>query len=164
MRRRSRTRRVLKWVGALACLVVVLAYGVTLCWKAVGLNSGENFAVNLRGGAVIVYWKVQDIPRMTPVTARQPGHWVYPATQGWADIAKVWSREALRPRLYFQAGLRWVNIPLWLPLVVAAVPTGVLFWRDRRRTPPGHCQNCGYDLTGNVSGRCPECGTPTANG
>ena len=24
--------------------------------------------------------------------------------------------------------------------------------------PPGHCQDCGYDLTGNVSGRCPECG------
>jgi hypothetical protein len=24
------------------------------------------------------------------------------------------------------------------------------------------CSNCGYDLTGNTSGRCPECGTPTA--
>ncbi len=29
----------------------------------------------------------------------------------------------------------------------------------RRRIPPGHCQKCGYNLTGNVSGRCPECGT-----
>lgn len=28
--------------------------------------------------------------------------------------------------------------------------------------PPGYCQNCGYDLTGNVSGRCPECGKETA--
>jgi hypothetical protein len=26
---------------------------------------------------------------------------------------------------------------------------------------PQHCRECGYDLTGNVSGRCPECGTPT---
>jgi len=26
----------------------------------------------------------------------------------------------------------------------------------------GHCANCGYDLTGNVSGLCPECGTATA--
>lgn len=24
---------------------------------------------------------------------------------------------------------------------------------------PGHCRRCGYDLTGNVSGVCPECGT-----
>ncbi len=28
--------------------------------------------------------------------------------------------------------------------------------------PPGHCRNCGYDLTGNVSGRCPECGSEVA--
>jgi hypothetical protein len=28
----------------------------------------------------------------------------------------------------------------------------------RRRHPPGHCQACGYNLTGNVSGVCPECG------
>jgi len=26
--------------------------------------------------------------------------------------------------------------------------------------PPGHCVRCGYNLTGNVSGVCPECGTP----
>ena len=30
------------------------------------------------------------------------------------------------------------------------------------RTPPiypwGHCRHCGYNLTGNISGRCPECG------
>ncbi len=26
-------------------------------------------------------------------------------------------------------------------------------------TPPNHCQNCGYNLTGNTSGTCPECGT-----
>ena len=32
----------------------------------------------------------------------------------------------------------------------------------KRPYPPGHCRRCGYDLTGNVSGRCPECGTPTA--
>lgn len=26
-----------------------------------------------------------------------------------------------------------------------------------------HCVNCGYDLTGNVSGTCPECGRPAKN-
>jgi predicted Zn-ribbon and HTH transcriptional regulator len=38
------------------------------------------------------------------------------------------------------------------------IPTAILFRRDRRRFPPSHCQRCGYDLTGNMSGVCPECG------
>ena len=29
----------------------------------------------------------------------------------------------------------------------------------RHKYAPGHCQTCGYDLTGNTSGVCPECGT-----
>jgi len=32
-------------------------------------------------------------------------------------------------------------------------------WRTRRRIPPGHCPKCSYNLTGNTSGVCPECGT-----
>ena len=31
-------------------------------------------------------------------------------------------------------------------------------WREWRRKPFGHCQKCGYNLTGNTSGVCPECG------
>ena len=30
--------------------------------------------------------------------------------------------------------------------------------RRAARMASGHCGKCGYDLTGNVSGRCPECG------
>jgi len=55
-------------------------------------------------------------------------------------------------------GKTWdLILPLWIPFLVVAVPTTYLWWTDRR-IPPGHCQNCGYNLTGNVSGVCPECG------
>ena len=30
--------------------------------------------------------------------------------------------------------------------------------RHDPRFKPGHCRSCGYDLTGNLSGVCPECG------
>jgi hypothetical protein len=30
--------------------------------------------------------------------------------------------------------------------------------RAKKKYPAGHCQCCGYNLTGNVSGVCPECG------
>ena len=57
---------------------------------------------------------------------------------------------------------RFGTIPLWLPFLAIATPTTILWYFDRpRRVRPGHCQHCGYDLTGNTSGICPECGTPS---
>jgi hypothetical protein len=67
---------------------------------------------------------------------------------GWVDVGKAIT------------GDRWINIPIWLALFAIAVPT-VILWQLDRRPPPGHCQRCGYDLTGNVSGQCPECGSAT---
>ena len=55
-----------------------------------------------------------------------------------------------------------IHIPLWGPLVLLLAWPTVAFlrgplrrWRRRRK---GLCLACGYDLTGNVSGVCPECG------
>jgi hypothetical protein len=62
-------------------------------------------------------------------------------------------------------GLAWpgynIDVALWLPAVLLAVlpVTAVVRAATRRRRVPEGCPNCGYDLTGNVSGRCPECGT-----
>ncbi len=39
---------------------------------------------------------------------------------------------------------------------------GIPFRLGRRKHPPGHCQRCGYNLTGNTSGTCPECGAQSA--
>jgi len=47
-------------------------------------------------------------------------------------------------------------IPHWLTNLLVWSPFFIL-WRKSRKPAPGHCQGCGYDLTGNQSGRCPEC-------
>lgn len=48
-------------------------------------------------------------------------------------------------------------------LVIAlAALEAALHRRFDRRAWPGHCTACGYNLAGNTSGTCPECGTPTA--
>jgi hypothetical protein len=55
--------------------------------------------------------------------------------------------------------------PAWtVALLFALLPTLRLagWWRKRPRFGAGRCSACSYDLAGNVSGVCPECGTPVA--
>lgn len=46
-------------------------------------------------------------------------------------------------------------------LLLGLLMTGPVLFIDyvKERPPPGGCYACGYDLTGNASGICPECGT-----
>ena len=59
-----------------------------------------------------------------------------------------------------------VVFPLWFPfLLFFAYPVLAFIWgpwRRHRHRRKGLCLKCGYDLTGNVSGRCPECGEATS--
>ena len=78
------------------------------------------------------------------------------------EIASIWWPSA-EPFDYTWGCLHsWTTVkgqavaaPFWPVLVMACCPT-IIWWRRDRRPKPGHCP-CGYDLTGNVSGRCPEC-------
>jgi hypothetical protein len=60
---------------------------------------------------------------------------------------------------------RDIRVAHWVvALLFALLPGAALFRRLIRRRPgPGMCVNCGYNLTGNVSGVCPECGKPISN-
>lgn len=51
-----------------------------------------------------------------------------------------------------------IYIPLGLPVVMLAGVSTSVIWKTRKRIPEGHCRQCGYDLTGNESGVCSECG------
>ncbi len=50
--------------------------------------------------------------------------------------------------------------PAYGPFLAFALAWQSRIWK-RRVKPPGHCRRCDYDLTGNESGRCPECGEAT---
>lgn len=53
-----------------------------------------------------------------------------------------------------------LTLPHSLFFTLFAIPA-IILWRHSRRRGPNDCRKCGYNLTGNTSGRCPECGTPT---
>lgn len=65
---------------------------------------------------------------------------------------------------HFQMGPRGgaVQVPHLVLMVLAVLPIVGIAARKAHRAAtqtPGKCRHCGYDLTGNTSGICPECGT-----
>ncbi len=55
-----------------------------------------------------------------------------------------------------------IKFPLWAPFLMFCIPPAVAFvqgpLRRYRRRNRNQCIQCGYSLTGNTSGICPECG------
>ena len=50
--------------------------------------------------------------------------------------------------------------PHWFITLIFALGPAIwlIKWNKRRKLSPNTCPGCGYDLTGNESGACPECG------
>ena len=55
--------------------------------------------------------------------------------------------------------LIYVPMPILVMTIMLTVLSFRIIEKLKRRPLPGHCQKCSYDLTGNLSGVCPECGT-----
>jgi hypothetical protein len=59
-----------------------------------------------------------------------------------------------------------IRVPTWSLVFFFSVPPVIWSWwwvrnrRSRRRLLGNQCVACSYDLTGNASGTCPECGAP----
>ena len=73
----------------------------------------------------------------------------------------MWDPDEVRPMVV----LTDLTIPLWMLCPLTAILPAVWlrrYRRDRRLRTDGmpHCTQCDYNLTGNVRGICPECGTP----
>ncbi len=134
----NRTRRIAKWGGVAVCVLIAVVWIVSI-FHDFGFMD-RHIMVGFDRGNII---------------AGQPPQWFGFADGSWAEEAPQFERYWL-PTYFFGGAGSGVIIPLWLLLLLTFIPTFILWRRDR--IPPGHCQRCGYDLTGNVSGRCPECG------
>ena len=170
----SRVRRVLKWAGLICCIVLLVAMGFSFRWW---VGYGSSPLVSSQGGVVCMLKSGAIDCNGAPVLFGPPRGGTWTLKQGWwvTDVAHDmfgftppdgWLSYLLRPRIAgafpaseYAIGL--LRIPLAPPLIGLAAVTAFLWYRDRL-IPPGCCKECGYDLTGNVSGICPECGTAIA--
>ncbi len=147
MPRRHQVRRVAKWIGYATCAVIAVNALVSLQWRF-GVVRDDWAVLVQRSGVCFDWWW------------HLAGHAQMVRDEVWYPTGAFAYRDTGRTLLadMLQQFTPAVIIPHWILFAIAVVPTVYLRWRYRR-PPRGHCQSCGYDLTGNVSGRCPECGS-----
>ena len=147
----SRFRRVAKWVGLVVCVVVFVMLAVNTR-VAFGYKCRDG-QLGITKGAARVVWSS---PNIGPVR---------PDDSGWFATIHDFTIDAASPSVdsvvdSVADGVFFVvvvYIPLWMPFTLAAIPTAILWHRDRRTVKPGYCVKCGYDLRASKK-VCPECG------
>ena len=128
-------------------------------------------------------WADRPVYRGEYVTA--PGEWVFIEHLSYAPmfplrISRPWGARPQPPRWFWfnhsTAPGNPFNCEIVVPYRTIALASGVLpsvwlmlLWvrrhrRRRYRARHGLCIHCGYDLQGNVSGVCPECGKSLGEG
>ena len=137
---RSRPRQILKWAALTGSLFVTcLIVGSHCSVLNVEIHATNSYELGIGAGRLY-------LARLSPFSV-QPAR-----PRGWG-IRRGEDHWDYRP---WQARF-FVDVPLW-PVWVLLVPITVIMFRRDRPAPLSVCRNCGYNLTGNVSGRCPECG------
>lgn len=147
----------------MCCLLLLVAFAASLRWRmgcCLGSRTADRLgSVSVTEGALKVAYVSKNqkgyITRWPVLLScgilRNPMPW-----KPWFDL-RVIARTPLHPGPNKKDRAYILYVPLWLPFVVVLISTA-FFWHRDRRILPGHCRKCGYDLTGNVSGVCPECG------
>jgi hypothetical protein len=138
----NRPRDVTKWVvmvaSGLMAAVTALSLVVSVYWVGdVGGGLHRGMGLELNRGQLRL--------------GRTPNWYVHGFELSWATSPWMWG---FAPE---QGSATWgIALPLWIPLFVLSVPAYCM-WRpiDRGRSL---CPRCSYDLTGNTTGVCPECG------
>jgi hypothetical protein len=138
--------------------LLILLVWIASMWVC-AIPQGRGWTVNIDSGAV----------KLTTGNAEAEKDWplFHLSFTHLPDAFRDWSAGFQMPskhdRVFCSSG--WGTqyvLPLWVPLAVSAIPS--LWLAERRygryqRVPKGCCEKCRYDLTGNLSGICPECGS-----
>ena len=154
---RSSWPKRLKVIGLVLCLMMLALWVFSVMFGSFYAPASGQWSVGTLFGRIVLDAGPIQNPgwRYTPF---YPQWKVYAAKMPWTEFAQR------------MLGFGWpvkmitgqILIPVWLLVVAVGFPTAILCWRDRRRPKAGFCKVCKYDLTGNVSGTCPECGTEYA--
>lgn len=141
--RRSVAWGIAKWLGSALCLMTIAMWALSLFCGAELMI--DDVFVWVNKGDMGIAWTPRWNPTQTVKIDVGP-----PLGSGvFGTAPSFW----FVPRIGLES-----TVPLWIVLGLTGIPTALLWRSCRRRTYPGHCEICGYDLRGSPSDRCPECG------
>lgn len=150
---RSLAMRTIRKAGLVLCVLLAASLVGSLYWGGGYIGATRTIVLSRGAVAFLIY-------------TRDPGDYVgwigYGIAANSPDPAVRWwpsYDDSISPAAgpYPAQRTRRLVLPLWIPWLFVAMPT-VILWRREARGPVGCCAHCGYDLTGNVTGVCSECG------
>ena len=146
---RKRLRSTIKWGGAVLTVLLLVVWVGSAWWWCNFIPRSVSYAMAIERGTLAVEW-VTPAPTLPDRYLGWHTGWSRPFRLMW------WFR--LESGTVVRGGTATeVVVPLWFGAFSFGLPTIILWFGDRRRAP-GLCIKCGYDLRGNASGVCPECG------
>jgi hypothetical protein len=146
-----------RWIcGGLAAAFALL-WVFTLFVCVMHVLPGKSLTVISGGG---ITWTTDSPVDNVPGKPLASAFFHYP--EGWSIRASgtlsSWRSVQFLCWTYVNYG-SLVKTPLWMPPLVFACPSAIMWERRLRRKRQGACVNCGYDLAGlPPSAVCPECG------
>jgi hypothetical protein len=168
-------RRIFSLASVLSLLLFAggLALGTGSYWWEDGfvwVNTRRTATQFFQWGWIVDSWHGRiSLSRWSDVEARSDD-----AERSSRPTGFYWDHETVTPPRYGEPWFgfeRWsssddqgvlIKCPIWLPApLVLLLPCISVYrrFKSRRRLTNGSCTTCGYELTGNTSGVCPECGT-----
>lgn len=133
-----------KWVCSIGCLLCIGAMLMTVWWRLPVLQIKPNvveYDLLLTSGCVKI------------IQHEWPQKFVSGPADPW-----VWLPELVMDTQVGSPNDWIVLVPVWMLLAPMMVGAWT-YWRLSKRRLAGQCLTCGYNLTGNASGTCPECGS-----
>jgi len=151
------------WAGAPGpgSAVVVVERGEVLVITCGGWPRGSAWQVKSEGISSASSYS----PGIAPDVRNVSGNWSFDvpgvevlSQRGWLILPRAAGTVSTSMPT---AQVTLTRVGLWGPVVLFGILPlvwGVVRLRARLKRKAGCCARCGYDLTGNTSGVCPECG------
>lgn len=145
---RTAVRKALKNITLAFSIVLFLAAVFSVKYDVLWRDQDYKHYFRLQRGRVLLGWSTR------PSTQRFAGDW---HARSMRDLGFCWQPEIRRTNWAC-----FVLIPLWIPLAATLIVIAILHHMGQA-TKRDQCAKCKYDLTGNLSGVCPECGSRIGN-